>query len=147
MVDAALLAAIISMIRDAVARISAVLPVNLSQFESDRTAREVVTLNLFVAIQEYVALASHLLADAGWGAPKTYGEWFTALAEPKVVDVALATRLRAAAGLRNLLAHQYGAIDIRRLYEFADARTSDLTAYCSAVAAWCQTQNSGTDYR
>ena len=92
-------------------------------------------------------LASHLLVDAGWGAPKTYGESFTALAEHKVVDVELATRLRAAAGLRNLLAHQYGAIDIRRLYEFADARTSDLTAYCSAVAAWCQAQNSGTDYR
>lgn len=147
MVDAALLAAKISMIRDAVARISAVLPVTLSQFESDRTAREVVTLNLFVAIQECVALASHLLADAGWGAPKTYGESFTALAEHKVVDVELATRLRAAAGLRNLLAHQYGAIDIRRLYEFADSRTSDLTAYCSAVAAWCQAQNSGTDYR
>lgn len=147
MVDAALLAAKISMIRDAVARISTVLPVTLNQFESDRTAREVITLNLFVAIQECVALASHLLADAGWGTPKTYGESFPALAEHKVVDVELATRLRAAAGLRNLLAHQYGAIDIRRLYEFADARTSDLTAYCSAVAAWCQTQNSGTDYR
>ena len=58
MVDAALLAAKISMIRDAVARISAVLPATLSQFESDQTAREVVTLNLFVAIQECVALAA-----------------------------------------------------------------------------------------
>ena len=70
MVDAALLAAKISMIRDAVARISTVLPVTLNQFESDRTAREVITLNLFVAIQECVALASHLLADAGWGGAK-----------------------------------------------------------------------------
>ncbi len=140
MVDSALLAAKISMIHDAVARISAVLPATLSQFRSDRTAREVVTLNLFVAIQECVAIASHLLADAGWGAPKTYGESFTALAEHSVVDVQLATRLRAAAGLRNLLAHQYGAIDFERLYEFADSRKADLNAFCAAVAAWCQSQ-------
>ncbi len=138
MVDSALLAAKIAMIRDAVARISAVLPATLSEFQRDRTTREVITLNLFVAIQECVALASHVLADAGWGVPKTYGESFTALAERDVLDAQLATRLRAAAGLRNLLGHQYGAIDFERLYEFASSRTADLTAFCAAVADWCQ---------
>lgn len=35
-------------------------------FVSDRTAREVVTLNLFLALQESIALATHWLADEGW---------------------------------------------------------------------------------
>ena len=138
MVDAVLLAAKIAMIRDAVARIGAVLPAMLSEFQSDRTVREVIALNLFVAIQECVALASHVLADAGWGVPKTYGEAFTALAERGVLNAELAARLRAAAGLRNLLAHQYGAIDFESLFEFADTRTVDFTAFCAALAHWSQ---------
>ncbi|MSR13723.1 MAG: DUF86 domain-containing protein [Gammaproteobacteria bacterium] len=140
MVDSALLAAKIAMIRDAVARISAVLPGTFDEFQHDRTSREVIALNLFVAIQECVALASHLLADAGWGTPKTYGESFTALAEHGVLDAQFAARLRAAAGLRNLLAHQYGAVDFQRLFEFASSRATDLTAFCAAVATWSQAQ-------
>ena len=140
MVDSALLACKIAAIRDAVARISAVMPATLGHFQSDRTVREVVALNLFVAIQECVALTSHVLADAGWGVPKTYGESFTALAERSVLSTELAARLRAAAGLRNLLAHQYGAIDFDRLFDFAGTRTADLTAFCAAVAVWCQAQ-------
>ena len=77
MVDNALLAAKLAIVRDAVARIRAVLPADLAAFQADRTAREVVALNLFVAIQACLALASHVLADAGWGVPRTYGESFT----------------------------------------------------------------------
>lgn len=134
MVDVALLAVKIAMIRDAVTRIESVRPASVDAFRADRTAREVVSLNLFVAIQECVAVASHVLADAGWGVPRTYGESFAALAEHGVLTAELASRLRAAAGLRNLLAHQYGVIDLDRLFEFSVTRTGDLDAFCAAIA-------------
>ena len=50
MVDNALLAARIAAIRDAVSRIRSVLPPDSASFQADRTAREVVILNLFVAL-------------------------------------------------------------------------------------------------
>jgi hypothetical protein len=50
MVDETLLAAKIAAIRDAVTRIRAVLPSDVDAFLADRTAREVVVLNLFVTI-------------------------------------------------------------------------------------------------
>ena len=136
MVDSALLASKLSAIRDAVERIRVVLPESSDTFLNDRTQREVVTLNLFVAIQECIALASHIVADAGWAVPKTYAESFTVLAERQVLNVELAERMRAAAGLRNLLAHQYGTIDFDRLYGFVASRLGDLSNYCSAVAHW-----------
>jgi hypothetical protein len=55
MVDKAVLAAKVASVRDAVERIRAVLPESAAAFETDRTAREVVVLNLFVALQEYLA--------------------------------------------------------------------------------------------
>jgi len=64
-VDRPLLAKQLATVRDAVARIRAVLPPSREAFEADRTAREVVVLNLFVAIQACLDLAAHWLADEG----------------------------------------------------------------------------------
>lgn len=105
-------------------------------FEADRTAREVVVLNLFVAIQACLALATHWLADKGWDVPQRYGEIFLALADHGVIPRPLALRLIAAAGLRNLVAHQYGALEWARLY--ATASSSELDhpgAFCTALAS------------
>jgi len=80
-VDLAVLARKIAAIRDAVERIREVLPATAAAFLADRTAREVVSLNLFLALQETIGLATHWLADDGAIVPDTYGDVFSALAE------------------------------------------------------------------
>jgi len=119
-----------------VARIRDVLPPSLEAFEADRTAREVVILNLFVSIQACLDLATHWLADAGWEVPQRYGEIFRALADHGVIDRPLSLRLVAATGLRNLVAHQYGAVDWSRIHNTATSPDlDDLEAFCAALAA------------
>ena len=84
-VDRALVAAKIAAVSDATDRVRAVLPPSVEAFVGDRTIREVVTLNLMVAIQDCLDLATHWLADAGWNVPETYGDVFVALAEHDVI--------------------------------------------------------------
>jgi uncharacterized protein YutE (UPF0331/DUF86 family) len=134
MVDKAVLAKKLANIRDAVTRIREVLPGSAEAFGSDRTAREVVTLNLFLALQEAIALAMHWLADEGWDVPQSYGEVFTVLADHAVLERTLARRLSAAAGLRNLIAHQYGAVDYDRMFAIASNDLGDLLAFCQQLA-------------
>lgn len=134
MVDRALLAAKIAAVRDATARVRAVLPGSVEAFAGDRTTREVVTLNLLVAIQDCLDLATHWLADAGWNVPETYADVFSALAEHAVIPRELATRLASAAAFRNLVAHQYGALDWRRVYALAATDLADLDAFCATLA-------------
>lgn len=134
MVDKAVLAKKIASVRDAVTRIRSVLPADVKRFQADRTAREVVVLNLFVALQECVALAAHRLADSGADVPAGYRELFLALARDGVLDASLAQRLAAASGLRNLVAHQYGVLDWNRIYEIASSHLDDLLSYCEALA-------------
>ena len=134
MVDDAVRAAKIAAIRDAVDRIRQVLPASLGEFEADRTKREVVILNLFVAIQESVALATHWIADAGRAVPATYGEAFLALAQDGVVSQDLARRLASAAAFRNLIAHQYGVVDSARVFGIASERLGDIVEFCRAIA-------------
>ena len=115
------------------------LPPSREAFEADRTAREVVVLNLFVAIQACLDLAAHWLADEGWNVPDRYGELFVALADHGVIPRPLALRLVAAAGLRNLVAHQYGALDWVRIHATASSSAlDDLEAFCAALAAKMQ---------
>jgi uncharacterized protein YutE (UPF0331/DUF86 family) len=134
MVDNALHASKIAAIRDAVARVRAVLPADLAGFLSDRTAREVVVLNLFVALQECISLASHWLADAGLDVPQTYADVFRTLGERAVVSTELAGRLAAASGFRNLVAHRYGALDWTRVHAIASEQGDDLLAFCDELA-------------
>ena len=133
MVDATIAATKIAAIRDAVDRVRATLPARVEDFESDRTAREVVTLNLFVALQECVSLATHWLADAGQDVPGSYREIFVALAERGALSRELAERLAAAAGFRNLVAHQYGVLDPARVHEIAAHELGDLLEFCQVV--------------
>jgi uncharacterized protein YutE (UPF0331/DUF86 family) len=134
-VDRAVLAARLAAIRDAVERIRAVRPLALDSFQTDRTAREVVTLNLFTALQDAIAVATHWVADEGWAVPQSHGEVFAMLGDRGVIDRELAQRLRAAAGLRNLIAHQYGVLDIERLYNIASDDVEDLLTFCRQLAA------------
>ena len=132
-VDSALVAAKIAAVRDATDRIRAV-PSAPETFVADRTVREVVTLNLFVAIQACLDLAVHWVTDAGWQVPGTYADAFAALAHHAVIPQELATRLASAAAFRNLIAHQYGVLDARRVYALATSDLGDLDAFCAALA-------------
>lgn len=59
---------------------------------------------------------------------------FLALASDGVLDAGLAQRLAAASGLRNLIAHQYGALDWARIYEIASSNFDDLLGFCEVLA-------------
>ena len=144
MVDKAILAAKVAAIRDATARVREVLPASSEAFKTDRTAREVVTLNVFVALQEAIGLAAHWVADEGWSVPQSYAEVFTILGDRGVVDRDLAQRLRAAAGLRNLIAHQYGVLNVDRVFAIASHELEDLLAFCQQVARRAQESESAT---
>ncbi len=134
MVDRAIVAAKVAAIRDAVDRIRRVLPPDASTFEADRTTREVVVLNLFVALQETVSLATHWLADVGLDVPGSYREIFLSLAERGKVPRDHAERLAAAAGFRNLVAHRYGVLDPARVHAIASKELGDLLDFCALVS-------------
>lgn len=133
-VDRALLARKVAAVTDAVERIRGVLPETAEGLASDRTAREVVILNLFVAVQECLSLAAHWLADEGWAVPPGYREVFLSLADHGIIDRELAVRLASASGLRNLVAHQYAALDWSRVHETARLHLDDLITFCGALA-------------
>ena len=134
MIDRSILTRQIAAVRDAADRIREVLPAQPEAFMADRTTREIVILNLFVALQECLSLATHWLADEGWDIPANYAGIFRVLAEHEVLDHDLAARMASAAGLRNLIAHRYAALDWTLIHDVASNHIEDLLRFCEVLA-------------
>ena len=99
----------------------------------DPQRRDLALFYLFLAIQECIDIAAHWVADEGWGEPDDAASVFDVLAERGVIDRQSATALRAAAGLRNRIAHGYAMLDYARVHHEAQDGIPALRAFLVAV--------------
>lgn len=76
-----------------------------------------------------------LAASERWGAPDTNAAAFDLLARHKVLDTDLARPLANAVGFRNVLVHQYAAVDNDRVIAALD-ELDDLAGFVQQVSAW-----------
>ncbi len=93
---------------------------------------------LQVAIEACIDVAYHVIADRGWTPPDTAREAFAALAAHGLLDADLAARLGLAAGLRNVLVHDYVSVDLERLVQALRNGLADLSAFGAAAARWLE---------
>jgi uncharacterized protein YutE (UPF0331/DUF86 family) len=87
---------------------------------------------LQLAVQICIDVGAHLIAELGLPPADDYQGVFTSLRKAGVVDAELASRLRSAAGMRNLLVHLYAEVDDGKVWE-ALARLDDLRDFAVAV--------------
>jgi len=111
------------------------LAVPPDEFVADRKGRDLALFYLFLAIQECIDLAAHWVADEGWTPPDDAGSTFDVLADRGVIARPVADGLRAAAGLRNRIAHGYAMLDYRRVQEESRAGIRPVRQFLEAVAA------------
>lgn len=105
------------------------------QVDIDRVAA--VKYFFVTAIEGCVDVAHHLCASESWAAPASNADAFHILARHGVVDRELGGRLGRAAGFRNLLVHEYAAIDDRIVLANLD-RLGDLDAFVDGVTGWME---------
>jgi uncharacterized protein YutE (UPF0331/DUF86 family) len=115
--------------------VDALLARGREHFLTNVKERDLATFYLFLAIQECMDLAAHWVADAGWGVPEDASSTFDLLADRDAIDRNLANGMRAAAGLRNRIAHGYAALDHQRLYDEAQSGLTALRAFLVKIAA------------
>jgi uncharacterized protein YutE (UPF0331/DUF86 family) len=134
-VSGEVLARKVAAIRTRTARVRELLPPTVEQFLTLRTEAEALILNLYLALQECSDLALHLVADLGLGVPGEPRAAFDALSRAGALSPELCGKLSAAVGLRNRIAHEYGALDLRKLYEAVRHDLGDLDDFAAVAAA------------
>jgi uncharacterized protein YutE (UPF0331/DUF86 family) len=90
--------------------------VTRTELETDLDTWLKVTRALELAAQCCIDLAMEVVARRGLGLPESNREAFVRLAQAGLLTSAQAEALGGWAGMRNVLAHLYGSIDLDRLY-------------------------------
>lgn len=101
----------------------------------DLDTQEIVVLNLQRAIQSCLDLAAHLVSSREWGLPDSLKQHFTILEQHGVLDAALASRLRAMTGFRNIAVHDYQLLDPAILEKIVASHLTDFEDFAARIRA------------
>lgn len=86
-------------------------PTSEAEFRGSPAIHDLAERYLHLAMECILDLGNHFIADAGLTTPETNQDTFTRLEQAGAIPSDLAGRLRAWAGFRNILVHQYLDID------------------------------------
>jgi uncharacterized protein YutE (UPF0331/DUF86 family) len=102
------------------------------RFLQDLDLQAVAERHLQIAIQGAIDIAVHILAEDFPQTPEDYAGAFRMLGRVGVVDGALADRLAAAAGLRNVIVHLYLDVDPEQVWRSLEG-LDDLLAFTGSI--------------
>jgi len=132
--DKEVVSAKIESLRRCVQRIKEKTPASADLLEQDYDLQDIICLNLERAIQGCVDLASHAIADANLSAPTTMAESFQQMTILGLISDPLASRMKKAVGVRNIVVHAYQRIDWKIVYTIITSRLDDFRAFADAIA-------------
>jgi uncharacterized protein YutE (UPF0331/DUF86 family) len=89
-----------------------------------------------VAIEACIDVATHEVAVRGWTPPEYSRDAFLTLAGHGLLPMPLGKRLALAAGLRNVLVHDYVSVDVVQLAETVATDLQDLRDFADLAEAW-----------
>jgi uncharacterized protein YutE (UPF0331/DUF86 family) len=116
------------------ARVGERLPDDPKDLAPSTDASDAVILHLWQAVQIVIDLAVSACLHLKLGTPSTYADAFRRLAAAGHLDPGLAERLERAAGFRNVVAHAYERLDMRRIHRAAREGPDDLRAFLRALS-------------
>jgi len=128
----------ISHIQESLGRLESKQNITFQGFSKDRDIQDIVLLNLQIAIQGCIDIASHIISDNNWGVPGSLSGLFDILAEEKVIKNDTKEIMRSMAGFRNLIVHEYAGLDMQKIYTIYTTRLSDFTDFLKEICIFAK---------
>lgn len=132
-IDRDVVVARIARIREELRRLDRLRAMALPEFLGSPLHQHATERELQIVVEACLDIGHHVIARERLRRPGDYKEVFTILGEAGVLPVDLVPRLRAMAGLRNVLTHMYLDVDAERVYAFATRELGDVEAFVQAV--------------
>jgi len=110
-----------------------------ADFDSEPYLRDIVERNLEVAAQCCIDICHRIIVLEGAQKPRDYREAILRMGELGVLPVDFAQRLAPIAGFRNVLVHEYLAVDWDEVYSNL-TNLEDLLRFAALVRKWLATR-------
>jgi uncharacterized protein YutE (UPF0331/DUF86 family) len=114
-------------------RVASRLPASPDDLQTATDASDVVILHLWQATQIVIDLGMAACLALKLGTPSSYADAFKRLSAAGIIEGDLAQRLIRAAGFRNVVAHAYDTLDMRRVHAAATHGPSDLRGFLTRL--------------
>jgi len=101
------------------------LPSTFNEYSHDLRTKAACERYFEKIVESVVDLAFIIIKERGFKLPEEEKESFDILANENIISKKLATRLKDAKGMRNIIAHQYGGVDDEVVF---DAITTEIVA-------------------
>ena len=89
--------------------------------------------NIQMAVQNCIDIAAHIISEEGLGIPGSTSEMFYLLEENAYLDKQITEKMVKAAGLRNLIVHEYAKVEITQIFDIAKNNITDLNEYLKVI--------------
>ncbi len=133
-VDAALVHAKLTAMRELLDDLDTVGPVDAARLTADRMLRHAVERILTQLVELAVGVNGHVAVGRLGRGATTYRESFTLAARAGAVPEDLAQRLAPSAGLRNVLVHEYAQVDLALVAWGVELARRDYRTFVREVA-------------
>lgn len=104
----------------------------IEDIQNDKIDEWGLRYGLFESIQLIIDLACSIVTKKNLGIPKNYSDCIQLLISNNYLEKELGYKIKNAIGLRNLLVHEYGIIDVKKLYDYLN-HINDIRDFVSAI--------------
>jgi uncharacterized protein YutE (UPF0331/DUF86 family) len=125
----------LALVRTNLAVLAAAAAVPRERFLADRKEQWAAAYALQITVQALLDAGAHILSGHFKESPREYGEIVPLLARRGVLDASLGERPLKVTGFRNVLVHEYAAVDYALVHEKL-GRLDDLADFAAALDAW-----------
>jgi len=112
-------------------RYSAEIP--FEKFSQDKDTQYMVCHAMLLSIQASIDLATNMAVIKTPRRPDTYRETFHVLGKFGIIPKDLAVEMSRLAGFRNILVHEYTALDVKRVFRILKDDVKTLDAFKNLV--------------
>ena len=129
----------LALVRTHLAVLGATAALPRDRFLADRKEQWAAAYALQTTVQALLDAGAHILSGRFKESPREYGEIVPQLVRHGVIDAPLGERLLKVAGFRNILVHEYAAVDYALVHEKL-GQLDDLAAFAAALDGWLTAQ-------
>lgn len=84
-------------------------------------------------VDSVVDINTHIIVESSFHIPDDYQSTFITLGENKLLDMEFALQIAPSVGLRNLVVHKYGRVDLKRMIDDIKSGIGDFTEYLKQI--------------
>ena len=86
-----------------------------------------------LVVDTAIDVNTHIIAESNFQTPDDYRSTFITLGEHKVLPPDFARKIAPSVGLRNLIVHQYGTVDLKLMVDHIKNEISDYDTYITLI--------------